>query len=202
MRPKHGAYYLITFTDGYIYKSKELHWFRCYMNIVKNWKEKTITALRINHGHEYPLKSFKNLYDEKEIQRTINSFKDSIVKWLKLKKVTINFWIWFTQKGTSQLFNIFWGGKGGLLFWLQLKSWIECPQNQLLQIHIVKKPNLTHLWSLGLAGLVHVNSHRYCAIKETSALSLHILINQRFVMLSEQLNGSIIEIKSYEVNFL
>ena len=76
------------------------------MNIVKNLKEKTITTLRINHGHEYPLKSFKNLYDEKEIHSRM----------VELKKVAINFWIWFTQKGTSQLSNIFWGGKGGLLF--------------------------------------------------------------------------------------
>ena len=41
----------------------------CYMNIVENWEKKTIKALKINHGHEYLLKIFKNLYDEKLIQR-------------------------------------------------------------------------------------------------------------------------------------
>ena len=39
------------------------------MNIVENWEKKTIKALKINHGHEYLLKIFKNLYDEKLIQR-------------------------------------------------------------------------------------------------------------------------------------
>nr|XP_009783587.1 PREDICTED: uncharacterized protein LOC104232161 [Nicotiana sylvestris] len=80
IRARHGAIYFITFIDdftryGYVYlishKSEALSCFVKFMNLVENQLDRKIKALRTDRGREYLSDEFKQLCDEKGIQRQL-----------------------------------------------------------------------------------------------------------------------------------
>ena len=80
VKARHGAYYFITFIDdftrfGHIYlishKSEALDCFRRYLNLVENQLDQTIKTLRTDRGREYLSDQFKDLCDEKGINRQL-----------------------------------------------------------------------------------------------------------------------------------
>ena len=75
---RHGGVYFITFIDdytrfGHVYlishKSEALECFRKYINLVENQLDKRIKMLRTDWGREYLPDEFKQLYDDKGIDR-------------------------------------------------------------------------------------------------------------------------------------
>jgi transposase InsO family protein len=60
---RYGYAYLIS------HKFEALDCFRQYMSMVENQLNKSIKALRIDHGREYLLEQFKRLCDEKGIKK-------------------------------------------------------------------------------------------------------------------------------------
>ena len=80
VRARHGGFYFITFIDDYTHcghfylishKFKALDCFRRYMRLVENQLDKSIKALKTDHGHEYLSEQFKELCDEKGIKRQL-----------------------------------------------------------------------------------------------------------------------------------
>ena len=80
MRARHGGFYFITFIDDYTryghiylisYKSDALDCFRRYMKLVENQLDKSIKAFRTDRGCKYLSEQFKELCDEKGIERKL-----------------------------------------------------------------------------------------------------------------------------------
>ena len=80
VRARHEDFYLIIFIDdytryGHVYlishKSEALDCFRQYMRLVENQLDKSIKALKTDHGCEYLSEQFKELCDEKGIERQL-----------------------------------------------------------------------------------------------------------------------------------
>ena len=80
VRARHGGVYFITFIDdytrfGHVYlishKSEALECFRKYINLVENQLDKRIKMLRTNRGREYLSDEFKQLCDDKGIDRQL-----------------------------------------------------------------------------------------------------------------------------------
>ena len=80
VRASHGATYFITFIDDFTcyshvylisHKSKALECFIRFIKLVEYQTKRTIKTLRTDHGCEYLSKKFKELCDEKRIQRQL-----------------------------------------------------------------------------------------------------------------------------------
>ena len=90
MKAKDGASYFITFINdftrfSYVYlishKSKALGCFRNFSNLVENQKDVRLKALRTNQGCEYSFDQFRQICDEKRIERqlTIHELHNTLV---------------------------------------------------------------------------------------------------------------------------
>ena len=80
VRAQHGGVYFITFIDdstrfGHVFlishKFEALECFRKYINLVENQLDKRIKMLRTNRGREYLSDEFKQLCDDKGIDRQL-----------------------------------------------------------------------------------------------------------------------------------
>ena len=80
VRARHGDVYFINFIDAYTcfghvylisHKSEALECFRKYINLVENQLDKRIKMLRTKRGREYLSDEFKQLCDDKGIDRQL-----------------------------------------------------------------------------------------------------------------------------------
>ena len=80
VKANHGASYFLTFIDdytryGYVqliaHRYEALDCFKCFVAEVENQHEKSLKALRIDHGREYLSVQFKDLCEEKGIRRKL-----------------------------------------------------------------------------------------------------------------------------------
>ena len=170
VRARHGGFYFITFIDdytryGYVYlichKSEVLDCFRRYMRLVENQLDKSIKALKTDHGREYLSKQFKEFCDEKGIARQLTMPYTPQKKGIVERRNQTLLEMVRSMMAQANLPISYWGdvllAAAYILNRMPSKSVSSTPY----ELWTDKKPDLNNLQPWGSIGYVHNTSHRH-----------------------------------------
>ena len=214
VRARHGDSYFITFIDDFTryshvylisHKSEALDCFRRYVSLVENQLDKSIKALRTDRGREYLSKQFKELCDEKGIMRQLTIPRKPQQNGVAERRNRTLLEMVRSIMAQANLPISYWGDAILTAVYILNRMPSKSVPSTPYELWTGKKPDLSNLRPWGSAGFVHNTSHKYEKLGPREKKCTFIRYSEHskgYVLIGEQLDESVTEVKSHDVNFI
>jgi transposase InsO family protein len=214
IRARHGAIYFITFIDdftrfGYVYlishKSEALSCFMKFLNLVENQLDRKVKALRTDRGREYLSDQFRQLCDEKGIERQLTIPGTPQQNGVAERRNRTLLEMVRSMMAQANLPITYWGDALLTATYVLNRVPTKSVTSTPYELWTTRKPDLSFLKPWGCAAIAHESSHKFGKLGPRGKKCIFIRYSEQskgHVFIHEQENGSITEFESRDVTFL
>ncbi|KAK9108126.1 hypothetical protein Syun_024137 [Stephania yunnanensis] len=214
VRSRHGGVYFITFIDdytrfGYVYlishKSEALECFKKYINLVENQLDKKIKMLRTDRGREYLSDQFKQLCDEKGIDRQLTIPYTPQQNGVAERRNRTLLEMVRSMMAQANLPITFWGDALLTATYILNRVPSKSVSSTPYELWTNRKPDLYNLRPWGCGAYVHDLHHQHGKLGPRGKKSIFIRYSEHskgYVFIGEHSSGSITEFESRDATFM
>jgi transposase InsO family protein len=201
VKARHGASYFLTFIDdytryGYVqliaHRYEALDCFKRFVAEVENQHEKSLKALRTDHGREYLSDQFKDLCEEKGIRRQLTISNTLQQNGVAERRNRTLLDMVRSMMAQANLPISFWGDALLTAAYILNRVPSQSVSSTPYELWKGEKPNLEHLRPWGSAGFVHSTAHKYGKLGPRARKHIFIRYSDSskgYVMYGEHPNG-------------